>query len=56
MTTTGTNNTKGLYLKLNKRTDADILEALESVSNKQGLIKTLLRLNGYGDREKATGA
>lgn len=36
-------NTVGLYIKLNKKTDADILAALESVSNKQGLIKRLLR-------------
>ena len=48
-------NTKGLYIKLNKKTDSDIIEALAKCSNKQGLIKKLLRLNGYGDREKATG-
>ena len=46
-------NTVGLYIKLNKKTDADILAALESVSNKQGLIKALLRVNGYGDKSKA---
>lgn len=48
-----TNNAKGIYLKLNKVKDADILEALATVNNKQGLIKALLRLNGYGDRDKA---
>ena len=48
-------NCKGLYIKLNRKTDADIIEALNSVTNKQGLIKTLLRLSGYGDRDKATG-
>lgn len=36
-------NTKQIKLKLNKRTDADILEALESVPNKQGYIKSLIR-------------
>lgn len=30
-------------LKLNKRIDADILEALERSGNKQGYIKTLIR-------------
>ena len=38
-----TNNAKGLYLKLNKIKDADILEALESLGNKQGYIKALIR-------------
>lgn len=36
-------NTVQLTLKLNKKTDADIIEALESVSNKQGFIKELIR-------------
>ena len=36
-------NTKQIVLKLNKRTDADILEILESVGNKQGYIKKLIR-------------
>ena len=36
-------NTKGLYIKLNVKTDADILEALSSVKNKQGYIKALIR-------------
>ena len=49
-------NTKGLYIKLNKKTDSDIIEALAKCSNKQGLIKALLRVNGYGDRAKAPGA
>lgn len=30
-------------LKLNRRTDADIIAALEAVPNKQGLIKAALR-------------
>lgn len=46
-------NTKGLYVKLNIKTDADIVKALTGVKNKQGLIKALLRLNGYGDKTKA---
>ena len=36
-------NTKGIYLKLNKNTDADIIEYLEEVENVQGYIKTLIR-------------
>lgn len=33
----------GLYLKLNKTTDADILARLEGVENKQGYVKALIR-------------
>ena len=36
-------NTVGFYIKLNKKTDADIIEALETCSNKQGLVKRLIR-------------
>ena len=36
-------NTKGIYLKLNKNTDADIIAALEASDNKQGMIKAALR-------------
>ena len=36
-------NTIGVYLKLNKKTDADIIAALETVANKQGFIKRLIR-------------
>ena len=36
-------NTKGIYLKLNKNTDADIIERLEESENVQGYIKTLIR-------------
>lgn len=32
-----------LKMKLNKRTDADILRKLDSVPNKQGYIKKLIR-------------
>lgn len=36
-------NTKAVYIKLNKHTDADILAALDCSGNKQGLIKAALR-------------
>lgn len=36
-------NTVQVKLKLNKKTDADILEKLESVDSKQGYIKELIR-------------
>ena len=36
-------NTVQLHLKLNRNTDADILEKLDSVGNKQGYIKSLIR-------------
>lgn len=36
-------NTKQIKMKLNLKTDADILEKLESVPNKQGYIKELIR-------------
>lgn len=36
-------NTKGVYLKLNTRTDADILDILSNVGNVQGYIKQLIR-------------
>jgi hypothetical protein len=36
-------NTKAVALKLNKKTDADILAKLEEVGNVQGYIKQLIR-------------
>lgn len=39
---------KGVYLKLHKTRDADIIEILEAVDNKQGFIKDLIR-QGYND-------
>lgn len=36
-------HTKGLYIKLNKTTDADILQHLQEVENVQGYIKELIR-------------
>lgn len=36
-------NTRQLHLKLNRRTDCDVLEKLDSVPSKQGYIKKLIR-------------
>ena len=36
-------NTASVYLKLNKKTDSDILKKLEETGNKQGYIKALIR-------------
>lgn len=36
-------NTTQIKLKLNKKTDADLLEWLEGLDNKQGTIKEILR-------------
>ena len=36
-------NTKDVRIKLNLKTDADILEWLEAKGNKQGYIKELIR-------------
>lgn len=36
-------NTVQFRLKLNKKTDADVIEKLQSVDNKQGYIKRLIR-------------
>ena len=36
-------NTVVVTMKLNKNTDADIIEKLDSVDNKQGYIKRLIR-------------
>ena len=36
-------NTKQIKLKLNVKTDGDIIERLDSVDNKQGYIKGLIR-------------
>lgn len=36
-------NTKQIVLKLNLKSDADILERLSEVGNKQGYIKELIR-------------
>ena len=36
-------NTKRVFIKLNKNTDKDILDYLDSIPNKQGYIKSLIR-------------
>jgi len=36
-------NTTRVFIKLNDKTDADILQKLDSVENKQGYIKDLIR-------------
>ena len=36
-------HTKGIYLKLNTKKDADIIEFLNGVDNVQGYIKNLIR-------------
>lgn len=36
-------NTVQIHLKLNRKTDADLLVILDNVKNKQGLIKEALR-------------
>lgn len=41
-------NTKQVILKLNLKTDADIIAALERSGNKQGYIKELIRKNLEG--------
>ena len=45
------NNTTQVKLKLNKKTDADLLEWIETLDNKQGTIKEILR--GHIRSEKA---
>ena len=44
-------NTVRLYIKLNKTHDADILNKLDSVENKQGYVKDLIRkdIGEYGE-------
>lgn len=36
-------HTRQIHLKLNRRTDGDVLEKLDSVPSKQGYIKELIR-------------
>ena len=36
-------NTKRVFIKLNKNTDKDILDYLDGITNKQGYIKSLIR-------------
>ena len=48
-------NTMQLKIKLNRRTDADIIEFLSQQQNKQGLIKRLLREEMERQRAGITG-
>lgn len=36
-------NTRQIHLKLNRRTDADVIKALDNAESKQGYIKRLIR-------------
>lgn len=42
-------NTKGIYIKLVKTTDADIISWLADQTNKQGYIKELIRADILAD-------
>ena len=44
-------STKRLFIKLNMNTDADILEHLDAIGNKQGYIKELIRADMKKGRE-----
>lgn len=44
-------NTRGFYLKLNLKTDADIIEKLDDVVSKQGYVKELIRKDIKEDTE-----
>lgn len=43
-------NTKQIHLKLNLKTDADIIEKLESEESIQGYIKRLIREDMKGEK------
>lgn len=45
-------NTVQLHFKLNKRTDSDVIEWLNSIENKQGYIKELIRADIKGQSRK----
>lgn len=44
-------NTRMINFKFNLKTDADILAKLDSIPNKQGYIKTLIRADMEGDTD-----
>lgn len=48
-------NTKQVTLRLNKRTEADIIERLEEVGNKQGYIKALIRADVEKNSKNGAG-
>lgn len=45
-------NTKAYVIKLNRKTDADVIAKLEQVDNKQGYIKSLIRSDLNSDLPK----
>ena len=45
-------NTRQIHMKLNRRTDRDVLEKLDSVPSKQGYIKRLIRADMEKDAMK----
>lgn len=47
-------NTKQIKIKLNIRTDADILDHLEQTENVQGYIKQLIREDMKGEQHEGT--
>jgi len=44
-------HTRGVYLKLNTETDRDVIDKLDSVDNRQGYIKALIRKDIETDKE-----
>lgn len=48
-------HTKQVTLRLNKRTEADIIERLEEVGNKQGYIKALIRADVEKNSKNGAG-
>ena len=44
-------NTKGYYIKLQIRTDKDIIELLDRIGNRQGYIKQLIRDDLDGEKK-----
>lgn len=45
-------NTKRYAIELNIKTDSDIIKVLDSVSNKQGYIKELIKKDIYKEEKK----
>lgn len=48
-------NTKQVTLRLNRRTESDIIERLEGLDNKQGYIKALIRADAEKNSKKGAG-
>lgn len=44
-------STVAMMMKLNRKTDADILQRLEDVGNKQGYVKALIRADIKKEKE-----